>query len=181
MPQQSGWSDRFQLIDSFGVLHHLQDPLEGCRALAGLLVEGGVLRVGLYSRVARADKGIDQARARCAELLADPTQSHLRQARRQLLDTSLIQYLDFHSLAGFRDLLAPAQEEVFAPSEAAQLLLDAGLSQVKLLGSEGLMRAFAERFPGAAVDDWEAWDRFEEAHPFVFSQMFTFCGRRASA
>lgn len=43
----------FGLIDAFGVLHHLQDPLTGLKALAAKLAEGGILRIMMYSRYAR--------------------------------------------------------------------------------------------------------------------------------
>jgi SAM-dependent methyltransferase len=49
-------SGPFELIDAYGVLHHLNDPLEGLRALAGRLVAGGILRLMVYSRYARADE-----------------------------------------------------------------------------------------------------------------------------
>ena len=47
---------RFGLIDSFGVLHHLDDPLAGLKALESHLVPGGILRVMLYSRYARREE-----------------------------------------------------------------------------------------------------------------------------
>lgn len=46
----------FGLIDSFGVLHHLEDPLAGLKALERRLVPGGILRIMLYSRYARRDE-----------------------------------------------------------------------------------------------------------------------------
>ncbi len=46
----------FQLIDAFGVLHHLDDPLPGFRALAERLAEGGILRLMVYSRYARQEE-----------------------------------------------------------------------------------------------------------------------------
>ncbi|UFS68778.1 class I SAM-dependent methyltransferase [Geomonas sp. RF6] len=46
----------FGLIDSFGVLHHLEDPLAGMRALAAHLCEGGILRVMVYSRYTRREE-----------------------------------------------------------------------------------------------------------------------------
>lgn len=50
---QSSADGKFGLIDAFGVLHHLQDPLAGLKALASRLTEGGILRIMLYSRYAR--------------------------------------------------------------------------------------------------------------------------------
>ena len=43
----------FALIDAYGVLHHLDDPLKGLKALAARLDERGILRVMVYSRYAR--------------------------------------------------------------------------------------------------------------------------------
>lgn len=46
----------FNLIDAFGVLHHLDDPLEGLKALAARLDVGGILRIMVYSRYARREE-----------------------------------------------------------------------------------------------------------------------------
>ena len=46
----------FGLIDAYGVLHHLQDPLKGLRALVQRAAPGGIIRLMLYSRTARRDK-----------------------------------------------------------------------------------------------------------------------------
>lgn len=46
----------FGLIDAYGVLHHLDDPVSGLRSLAARLVPGGILRVMLYSRYARREE-----------------------------------------------------------------------------------------------------------------------------
>jgi len=46
----------FELIDAYGVLHHLNDPLEGLKALAERLSEGGILRIMVYSRYARTEE-----------------------------------------------------------------------------------------------------------------------------
>jgi SAM-dependent methyltransferase len=45
----------FHFIDSFGVLHHLDDPGAGLRALEKRLASGGILRVMLYGRYARRE------------------------------------------------------------------------------------------------------------------------------
>jgi SAM-dependent methyltransferase len=46
----------FGLIDAYGVLHHLDDPLQGLKALAERLAEGGILRIMVYSRYARREE-----------------------------------------------------------------------------------------------------------------------------
>lgn len=43
----------YHFIEAFGVLHHLDDPLEGMRALERRLFPGGILRVMVYGRYAR--------------------------------------------------------------------------------------------------------------------------------
>lgn len=47
---------KFGLIDAYGVLHHLENPLEGLKSLAEKLVDGGILRIMVYSRYARREE-----------------------------------------------------------------------------------------------------------------------------
>lgn len=49
-------SGEFGLIDSYGVLHHLDNPLSGLKSLEARLVPGGVLRIMAYSRYARREE-----------------------------------------------------------------------------------------------------------------------------
>lgn len=45
----------FHYIDCFGVLHHLENPADGLRALADRLLPDGILRVMVYGRYARKE------------------------------------------------------------------------------------------------------------------------------
>jgi SAM-dependent methyltransferase len=47
---------KFGVIDSFGVLHHLDDPTAGLKTLERHLVPGGIMRIMLYSRYARREE-----------------------------------------------------------------------------------------------------------------------------
>lgn len=49
-------SETYGLIDSYGVLHHLSDPLAGLKALVKHLMPGGIIRIMLYSRYARREE-----------------------------------------------------------------------------------------------------------------------------
>lgn len=45
----------YHFIEAFGVLHHLDDPAAGMRALEQRLLPGGILRVMVYGRYARQE------------------------------------------------------------------------------------------------------------------------------
>jgi len=45
----------FHFIEAFGVLHHLDDPAAGLKALESRLLPGGILRVMVYGRYARQE------------------------------------------------------------------------------------------------------------------------------
>ncbi|MCK7581392.1 MAG: class I SAM-dependent methyltransferase [Chromatiales bacterium] len=47
--------ESFDLIESVGVLHHLQDPIAGWKALLAHLRPDGFMSIGLYSEWARRD------------------------------------------------------------------------------------------------------------------------------
>jgi SAM-dependent methyltransferase len=47
---------KFGMIDSFGVLHHLEKPLAGLKKLESHLMPGGILRIMLYNRYARREE-----------------------------------------------------------------------------------------------------------------------------
>ena len=44
---------KFDIIESVGVLHHMDEPMAGWRVLTDLLKPGGLMRIGLYSDLAR--------------------------------------------------------------------------------------------------------------------------------
>ena len=50
----------FDIIESVGVLHHMEDPIEGWRSLVDVLKPSGLMKIGLYSNLAR--RHIDDAR-----------------------------------------------------------------------------------------------------------------------
>src|SRR5258705_1703901 len=77
----------FDLVDASGVLHHLSDVKAGWRVLLKLLRPGGVMRVGLYSEMAR--RGIVAARSFVLERGYHPTADEIRRCRQKLMDLPL--------------------------------------------------------------------------------------------
>ena len=101
----------FDLIEAGGVLHHLADPFAGWRVLLGLLRPGGVMRVALYSEIARRD--VVAARAVIAEQGYQPTAQDIRRCRQALIASPLAgiaRYYDFFSTSECRDLMFHVQE-----------------------------------------------------------------------
>ena len=42
---------KFDIIESAGVLHHMDEPMAGWNVLVDLLKPGGLMKIGLYSEV----------------------------------------------------------------------------------------------------------------------------------
>ncbi len=180
--------ERFSLIESFGVLHHLADPLAGWQQLRRLLVPGGFMRIALYSRRARAPL----ARARSL-LAADPAEAdaaRLRQARAEVLRLAptqdalafVLRFSDAYDLDGLRDLLFHGQETDFTLPEIARMLDALDLSFIGFeLQDPSARQRFRARYPDPAAEgDLTLWDRFEEEAPETFMSMYRFWCRAKS-
>jgi len=171
---------RFDVIEAMGVLHHLEDPERGWRALSGLLRPGGFMKLGLYSAAARAP--IARARAQIASGGYGRSPAEIRRFRRDmpaLLDPEAVANLlaspDFYSISGCRDLLFHACEHPFTLPRIARAL-DA--LDLRFLGFE-LPAAVGPQ--GAARRDLAAWDAFERDHPDAFRAMYQFWVRAVGA
>ena len=182
-----GVEGTFELVSATGVLHHLRDPLAGWRVAAAKLCEGGLMRVGLYSR--RARLGIVRARERIRRRSIPPTPEAMRRFRVSLLRGELgpdLAFLarspDFYTLSGLRDLLFHVEEHHFDLAGVADALSSLGL---RFVGFEherpGVDLAYARMFPDdPSRTSLAHWAAFEDAHPETFTGMYQFwCERPA--
>ena len=62
----------FDIVESTGVLHHLHEPMIGWRVLTTLLKPGGLMKIGLYSELAR--RHIAEIREKTASLRSEASQ-----------------------------------------------------------------------------------------------------------
>ena len=175
-----GWEPRFDIIESGGVLHHLVDPVAGWRILRGLLAPGGLMRVAVYSRLAR--EPLDRAREKLAGAGFGGEPGAIRAGRRWLVSelaeadrTLIASWRDFYSLDECRDLLFHAHERCFDLDGLAEVM---GSLNLTFLGFEGLTtaakRRFDLRFGEGRRRDLSAWRAFEEEHPQMFAGMYHF-------
>jgi tetratricopeptide (TPR) repeat protein/SAM-dependent methyltransferase len=181
------FEERFDLIECTGVLHHLRDPLEGWRALTGMLKPGGFMKIALYSETAR--RSVAAARAFIAERGFRTTSEGMRSARAAIVALPdgaparpVLESPDFYTLSGCRDLLFHVQEVCFAPDRIAAALRELGL---EFLGFEfddpAVLRAYRAQCPhDRAATSLPDWARFEVQHPATFAGMYQFwvCKKR---
>ncbi len=170
----------FDVIESVGVLHHLADPYEGWRVLLSLLRPGGLMKIGLYSELARRD--VVRAQAFVAARADGSTAENIRRCRQELISAgggqdfeSLLHLADFYSTSECRDLLFHVQEHRMTLGDVDAFLAANGL---KFLGFEidgSAIQAYRAAFPGdPAATNLSQWQSFEEAHPNTFIGMYQF-------
>lgn len=169
---------RFDVIDVSGVLHHMNDPLQGWRTLASLLRPGGLMHVALYSATARQD--IRALRALMAKTEWSPTPAGLRALRQAILDRDpadplrrIANLADFFGTSECRDLLMHVREHQFSLPEIAAFIEAEGFT---LLGFETQAEArYRQRFPSdPSATDLANWACFEAEHPATFTEMYQF-------
>jgi SAM-dependent methyltransferase len=127
----------FGFIDSFGVLHHLEDPLAGLRSLGLRLSEGGMLRVMVYSRYARSE---EESIRRALRLLrvSEPEQV-LGMVKRSKPDSRLRRFFESSDEVAFRSGLADA----LLHPRVRTFRIDSFMEMVSASGLEPLLFAHA--------------------------------------
>jgi SAM-dependent methyltransferase len=163
---------------STGVIHHMADPAAGLASIAAAVRPGGLIRVAVYSRAARAvvalahdliaERGwrpdLDGIRALRAHILALPTTDPLAMLRHSD---------DFYSASGCRDLLFHEQETLFDLPGLLAMVRDQGLDPVALDIDTSAARLYANAFQAnpdrAAFDRWHV---LEQRHAGLFAGMY---------
>jgi 2-polyprenyl-3-methyl-5-hydroxy-6-metoxy-1,4-benzoquinol methylase len=165
--------ERFDLIECSGVLHHLADPYEGWRVLAGLRKPGAPMRVGLYSESGR--RNVKRARELIAARGLAPDAEGIRAGRAAIrADASLEQIArneDFYSMSGCRDLLFHVQEQRFSLPQIESMIARLGL---RFLGFEFPDSGATLRRYKGSVSSLGDWHKFEQEFPDTFSRMYQF-------
>ena len=177
---------RFHIVESIGVLHHLENPLAGWRSLASLLEPGGLMHIALYSQVARAKLNFARDYIRQTGLGNDA--ASIRAFRQQVLSapqgTALAEAAllgrDFYSLSNCRDLLFHVQEHQFTLLQLAAMLEELGLDFLAMEADPWSLDAYARFNPAdSRGTDLAGWHRFELENQLTFAGMYQFwCQKR---
>ena len=169
---------QFDLIQSTGVLHHMDNPMVGWKVLTECLKPGGIMKIGLYSELARQD--IVKVRQEIHELPASLSFQEMRRFRRTLMESDKSHHkfikniTDFYSLSTLRDLLFHVQEHRFTIPQIKACLAELGL---EFCGFEE--PSIVSHFRQTSKDkddlyDLDKWQAYEEVNPRAFAGMYQF-------
>jgi tetratricopeptide (TPR) repeat protein/SAM-dependent methyltransferase len=170
----------FDMIETTGVLHHLDDPMRGWRVLLSRLRPNGLMRLGLYSRLARTD--VRAARAWIAERGYQATADDIWRCRQEIIalgSSAEFAWLstspDFASTSACRDLLFHANERQLGLIDIRSFLVDENLAFLGFELEERVLQQCRARFPNdLAMTNLENWHLFEEENPSTFGAMYQF-------
>ena len=170
----------FDVIESVGVLHHLEHPLAGWRNLLALLRPGGFMRLGLYSEAARAV--VVAARQFIADTGYAANASGIRRCRQALIDAEggkqfaqLLSFRDFFGTSECRDLLFHVQEHRYTLPELSDCLAALGVEFLGFSLDPAITALYRARFPDdRSMNDLARWHIFETENPQTFAGMYQF-------
>ena len=177
---------QFDVIESAGVLHHMAEPLAGWKVLTDCLKPGGIMRLGLYSELAR--QNIVKARDMIAKSKITSDKEEMLKFRRHItkLDDPEFNLLtisnNFYSTSELRDLLFHIQEHRFTIPQISKALNELGLAFAGFEFSyiKEILGAFKKAYPKeGAIYDLDNWYEYEISNPLLFVGMYQFWAQKS--
>jgi len=175
----------FHIIESVGVLHHMQDPVQGLKVLANLLEPDGLMNIGLYSKAGR--RYILAAQQLLREHGGGSSITDIRAGRRLIMDLDsahpahdTMYMQDFYSASECRDLLLHVQEHCYEIAEIEDMLAE---SDLEFIGFEfqdpaGKLKFQSVNHAPHDLGSLHKWKLFEQNNPDTFLEMYTFWCRK---
>ncbi|MDC1114574.1 tetratricopeptide repeat protein [Candidatus Pelagibacter sp.] len=169
---------KFDIIESTGVLHHMNEPMAGWRVLTDLLKPGGLMKIALYSELARQD--IVEVRKKITLLRIGTSKSEIREFRRSLVESNdknyqrLTKSNDFFNLSALRDLIFHVQEHRFTLLQIKSCLDELGLKFCGFENKDTILNFREFHGKDADIYDLALWHQYEESNPHAFAEMYQF-------
>lgn len=168
----------FNIIECAGVLHHMDEPMAGWRVLTDLLKPGGLMKIGLYSELAR--QHIVSFRKEISSLKDGTSEAEIREFRQSIAESQnehhqlLSKSGDFFSLSMLRDLLFHVQEHRFTLPLIKKCLDELGLEFCGFQNADAIASFREAHGVEADIYDMALWHQFEEKNPRTFAGMYQF-------
>ena len=166
----------FDLVECSGVLHHLDEPMDGWRELLKCLRPGGLMNIALYSEQAR--NHIAKIRNEIFDMGISASLDDIRVFRNFLASSDEPHHLkilnsgDFYSYSAIRDLLFHVQEHCFTVPEIKQCLESLGLVFCGFINWRHLLNRLDLRTIDSSIYDLDWWDEKERECPDMFAGMY---------
>jgi hypothetical protein len=156
----------------------MSDPIEGWQRLVECLSSGGLLKIALYSRLARVS--IAKIRKEIETLGVTSDSSAMKDFRRKVIHSSredhkyIRSFKDFYCLSELRDLLFHVEEHQFTIPQIEESLNKLGLVFCGF-ESDYIINNFKSRAKHIeTLYDLKAWDVFENENQNIFAGMYQF-------
>jgi len=173
-----GLDKQFDLIASSGVLHFMDEPEKALKVLAGLIKPTGLLKIGVYSKIARRkyavyhqyirDNGYDSTMEGMRAFRADIMKGN----KNSRVPSDLLGHFDFYSTSMCRDMIFHVHEHVYNLMDIKAMLERTNLY---LLGMEmdapSVKASYTQMFP-----DDEERRNLDYLHEFEMRNPDTFIG-----
>lgn len=170
---------KFHIIECIGVLHHLKQP---CRAIKSLLValrKNGILKLGIYSKAARAP--IETLKNKCSKHNIAYSPNNLIEIRKLAITQypdefeTILWSRDFYSHQGCMDLLFNPYEDNYTPKRIYDLLRTYNLDFCGFDTPLTRTPAYTTFNSGKELKELlRKWHAFESINPSAFSNMYLF-------
>ena len=169
---------KFDIIESVGVLHHMDNPMAGWKVLKDCLKPGGLMSIGLYSELAR--ESIVKIREDIKQQDLGTSDAAIKYFRNMIIKSDkisfsqLLDFSDFYSVSELKDLLFHIKEHRFTIPQIKDHINALGL---KFCGfeNESLVSTFMLTHSNPKdIYDLDKWQAYEEANPISFAGMYQF-------
>ena len=169
---------KFDMIQSSGVLHHMENPMAGWHTLKNCLKTGGLMKIGLYSNLAR--NHIVKIRKEVKQSGIDLDDESIRSYRDNLINSKEEHHIkiklsnNFYSLSEIRDLLFHVQEHRFTIPKIKKCLNELNLNFCgfdSAVITKDFLKHHSEKLDLYNLDKWSI---FEEKKPDTFIAMYQF-------
>ncbi len=169
---------KFDIIESVGVLHHMDNPFKGWKILTSCLNNDSLMLIGLYSETAR--QHIKEIKNKINKLKLQSNSKNIIKFRKDLIENNddhwnyIKSSPDFYTISGLRDLLFHVQEHRFTISKIKEYLDKLGLIFLGFedqLVKENFKKKYSKNIDLYNLDKWE---EYEKNNPRIFAGMYQF-------
>tara|TARA_B100000767_G_scaffold89104_1_gene85644 strand:+ start:1218 stop:3365 length:2148 start_codon:yes stop_codon:yes gene_type:complete len=178
---------KFDLINSNGVIHHMDNPDLGLRILSSKLKKNGILNLGLYSKISRQVISAAKEEIKKLNIKGDDKNS-VRALRRSIINQekefqelySLIRIRDFYSFFEIQDALFHPREVLYELNDVKSMLESSGLEFIEFdnrYSKEKIL--YKSMYPDdKKLNCIDNWIEFEEKYPQTFLAMYLFYAKK---